>query len=163
MSAAMLQSTLSAENPAASGLTFGTIVSTGLKPEKNPILSTPVSSYGIHGYPYSARTTLWLSGKKLNSITSPLFARTTSGTNVKPPFATSTVCVIGPLVEAEADLEELEAAEVVVGDDSSFDCAEASERYRSDRSTKLLKDVGTILKSFSNNGILIGVTFSQIP
>lgn len=48
-------------------LTSLRMASTGLKPEKNPTLSTPVNSYGIHGYLYSARTTEWFVGKNENS------------------------------------------------------------------------------------------------
>jgi hypothetical protein len=85
------------------------MASTGLKPEKNPTLSTPVNSYGIHGYLYSARTTEWFVGKNENWTVSPTSACMTSGTKVNPPFATSTVWVIGVLLVEDAVPEEAAA------------------------------------------------------
>jgi hypothetical protein len=41
---------------------FLTTSSMVLKPEENPTLLEPVISYGMHGMPYSARTTLWFAG-----------------------------------------------------------------------------------------------------
>lgn len=38
------------------------MASTGLKPLKKPNLLTPVFSYGMQGYSYSARITEWFVG-----------------------------------------------------------------------------------------------------
>ncbi len=46
-----------------------------------------------HGNMYSARTTLWFVGQKLNSTVSPGSAAVLLGRNERPPYPTTTVWV----------------------------------------------------------------------
>jgi hypothetical protein len=76
----------------------------------------------MHGYWYSARTTLWLAGKKSNSMVSPTLAWTVSGRKVWSPLPTLIVHVFA---DGEADVVDAGLESVGVEAVAVVTCAAA--------------------------------------
>ena len=92
------------------------------KPDQNPGFSLAYS-YGIHGYPNSARATPWPPGKKLNLMMSPTSAVVSFGLNAWLSLPTLMTIVLAAVALELVDVGSEDLVDVVMEDSGVLYCA----------------------------------------